>query len=45
MERPAETTKTRYLERVKELDLEDLEYRQELAESWDSRTRRTVWAG
>ena len=30
--RPAETSKTRYLERVKELDLEDLECRQELAE-------------
>ena len=25
MERPAETSKTRYSERVKELDLEDLE--------------------
>ena len=32
VERPAETNKTRYLERVKELDLEDLECRQELAE-------------
>ena len=31
-ERPAETSKTRYLERVKELDLGDLECRQELAE-------------
>ena len=30
--RPADTSKTRYLERVKELDLEDLECRQELAE-------------
>ena len=32
MERPAEASKTRNLERVKELDLEDLECRQELAE-------------
>ena len=32
VERPAEASKTRYLERVKELDLEDLECRQELAE-------------
>ena len=32
VERPAETSKTRYLERVKELDLEVLECRQELAE-------------
>ena len=32
MERPAETSKTRYLERVKELVLEDLECRQELTE-------------
>ena len=31
-ERPAETSKARYQERVKELDLEDLECRQELAE-------------
>ena len=31
-ERPAETSRTRYLERIKELDLEDLECRQELAE-------------
>ena len=30
-ERPAEASKTRYLERVKKLDLEDLECRQELA--------------
>ena len=30
--RPAETSKARYLERVKELDLEDLACRQELAE-------------
>ena len=30
--RPAETSRARYLERVKELDLEDLECRQELAE-------------
>ena len=33
VERPAETSRTRYLEKVKELDLEDLEYRQELAEA------------
>ena len=32
VERPAETSKTRYLGSVKELDLEDLECRQELAE-------------
>ena len=32
VEKPAEASKTRYLERVKELDLEDLECRQELAE-------------
>ena len=32
MERPAETSRPRYLERIKELDLEDLECRQELAE-------------
>ena len=32
VERPTEASKTRYLERVKELDLEDLECRQELAE-------------
>ena len=32
MERPAEASKTRYSERVNELDLEDLECRQELAE-------------
>ena len=31
-ERPAETSRARYLERVKELDLEDLACRQELAE-------------
>ena len=33
MERPAETSRTRYLEKVKELDLEELECRQELAEA------------
>ena len=33
VERPAETSPTRYLEKVKELDLEDLECRQELAEA------------
>ena len=33
MERPAETSRSRYLEKVKELDLEDLECRQELAEA------------
>ena len=32
-ERPTETSRTRYLEKVKELDLEDLECRQELAEA------------
>ena len=32
MERSAETSRTRYLGRIKELDLEDLECRQELAE-------------
>ena len=32
-ERPAETSRSRYLEKVKELDLEDLECRQELAEA------------
>ena len=32
-ERPAETSRTRYLEKIKELDLEDLECRQELAEA------------
>ena len=31
VERPAETSRTRYLEKVKELDLEDLECRQEQA--------------
>ena len=33
MERPAETSRSRYVEKVKELDLEDLECRQELAEA------------
>ena len=33
VERPTETSKTRYLERVKELVLEDLECRQELTEN------------
>ena len=32
LERPAEANKTRYSERVKKLDLEDLECTQELAE-------------
>ena len=32
-ERPAEASRTRYLEKVNELDLEDLECRQELAEA------------
>ena len=32
VERPAERSKTRYLERIKEFDLDDLECRQELAE-------------
>ena len=33
VERPAETSRSRYLEKVKGLDLEDLECRQELAET------------
>ena len=33
VERPAETSSSRYVEKVKELDLEDLECRQELAEA------------
>ena len=33
VERPTETSRTRYLERIKEMDLEDLECRQELAEA------------
>ena len=33
VEKPAETSRSRYLEKVKELDLEDLECRQELAEA------------
>ena len=33
VERPAETSRTRYLEKIKELDLKDLECRQELAEA------------
>ena len=33
VERPAETSRSRYVEKVKELDLEDLECRQELAEA------------
>ena len=33
VEIPAETSRTRYLEKIKELDLEDLECRQELAEA------------
>ena len=33
LERPAENSRSRYLEKVKELDLEDLECRQELAEA------------
>ena len=33
VERPAETSRSRYLEKVKELDLEDLECRQELAKA------------
>ena len=32
VEKPAEASRTRYLEKVKELDLEDLECRQELTE-------------
>ena len=34
VEKPAEAGRTRYLEKLKELDLEDLECRQELAKSW-----------
>ena len=44
MERTAEANKTRYSERIKELDLEDLECREELAEvlrSWASRMCHT----
>ena len=33
VERPAETSRTRYLEKIEELDLEDLECRQKLAEA------------
>ena len=33
VERPADTSRSRYLQKVKELDLEDLECRQELAEA------------
>ena len=33
LERPAETSRSRYVEKVKELDLEDLECRQDLAEA------------
>ena len=33
VERPAETSRKRYLEKIKELDLEDLECRKELAEA------------
>ena len=33
VERPAETTRLRYPEKVRELDLEDLECRQELGET------------
>ena len=33
VEKPAETSRSRYLEKVKELDFEDLECRQELAEA------------
>ena len=33
VDRPAETSRSRYLEKVKELDLEDLECKQELAEA------------
>ena len=33
LEKPTETSRTRYLERIKELDLEHLECRQELAET------------
>ena len=35
VERPAETSRSRYLEKVKKLDLEDLECKQELAEALD----------
>ena len=33
VEKPTETTRARYLDKIKELDLEDLECRQELAET------------
>ena len=39
-ERPGEASKARYLERIKDLDLEDLACRQELAEVWGLRVRR-----
>ena len=41
MERPAEASKTRYSERVKKLELEDLECRQELVEVLGSRMCHT----
>ena len=37
---PGEASRARYLERVKDLDLEDLACRHELAEAWDSRVCR-----
>ena len=40
-ERPGETSKARYLERVKDLDLEDLACRQELADFWGLTVCRT----
>ena len=36
LERPAETSRSRYVEKVKELDLEDLECRQEFCGSFGS---------
>ena len=41
VERPAETSRTRYLEKIMELDLEDLECRQELERPWGSSTCHT----
>ena len=38
---PGEASKDRYLETVKDLDMEDLACRQELERFWDLRTCRT----
>ena len=40
-ERPGETSKARYLERIKDLDLEDLACRQKLADFRGLTVRRT----